>query len=41
MLHVDSVSEKLVDAVYSGEGKTIYMPGMMRYISMFVSGLSI
>ncbi|KAG7289922.1 hypothetical protein NEMBOFW57_006299 [Staphylotrichum longicolle] len=34
LLHVDSVGEALVDILYSGYGKTIYMPGMMRYVAM-------
>jgi hypothetical protein len=34
LLHVDSVGEALVDALYGGYGKTIYMPGTMRYVAM-------
>ena len=37
LLHVDSVGEALADILHSGYGKTIYMPGLMRYIAMLVS----
>jgi hypothetical protein len=37
LLHVDSVGEALVDILYSGYGKTIYMPGVMRYVAMLAS----
>jgi NAD(P)-dependent dehydrogenase (short-subunit alcohol dehydrogenase family) len=36
LLDVETVSEKLVDAVYSGYGGTIYLPGLMRYITALV-----
>ncbi|KAF7528991.1 hypothetical protein G7054_g9986 [Neopestalotiopsis clavispora] len=32
VLHVDTVGETLADILLSGRGKTLYMPGMMRYI---------
>ncbi|KAI1373979.1 short-chain dehydrogenase [Hypoxylon crocopeplum] len=34
LLHVDTVGKKIVEILYSGRGKTIYMPGIFRYISM-------
>jgi hypothetical protein len=37
LLHVDSVGEALADILRSGYGKTIYMPGAMRYVAMLVS----
>ena len=37
LLHVRSVSEEIVGALYSGYGKTFFLPGIMRYISMLVS----
>ena len=37
LLDVESVSEGLVDTVYSGLGATIYMPGIMRFITSLVS----
>jgi len=37
LLHVETVSEAIVDSLYSGYGRTIYLPGIMRYISMLVS----
>lgn len=37
LLDVETVSERLVDAVYSGYGATIYLPGIMRYIAALVS----
>lgn len=36
LLNVETVSEKLVEAVYSGYGGTIYLPGVMRYITALV-----
>ncbi|KAK4166922.1 Baeyer-Villiger monooxygenase [Cladorrhinum sp. PSN259] len=32
LLHVETVAESIVDALYSGYGKVIYLPGIMRYI---------
>lgn len=37
LLHVDSVAESFVDALYSGKGGTIYLPGTMRFIHTLVS----
>jgi NAD(P)-dependent dehydrogenase (short-subunit alcohol dehydrogenase family) len=37
ILHVETVSEAIVDALYSGYGGVIYLPGIMRYITMLVS----
>ncbi|KAK3313618.1 hypothetical protein B0H66DRAFT_643140 [Apodospora peruviana] len=34
LLHVETVSEAIVDSVYSGYGKVVYLPGIMRYITM-------
>lgn len=39
-LHVDTVGEAMVDAVYSGYGSTIYMPGLNRVAASLVSNLS-
>ena len=36
LLNVETVSEKLVGAVYSGYGGTIYLPGIMRYVTGLV-----
>ncbi|KAL3954999.1 hypothetical protein ACCO45_010562 [Purpureocillium lilacinum] len=38
LLDVESVSERLVDTVYSGLGATIYMPGIMRFITSLKGG---
>lgn len=35
LLHVDTVGEEFVDVLYGGYGKTFYLPGMMRYVSLF------
>lgn len=37
LLHVDTVGEAFVDALYSGLGGTIFLPGVMRYAAMLVS----
>lgn len=37
ILHVETVSKAIVDALYSGYGGVIYLPGIMRYIAMLVS----
>lgn len=37
LLHVDTVGEAFADALYSGLGRTIYLPGIMRYAAMLVS----
>ncbi|KAK4040095.1 monooxygenase [Parachaetomium inaequale] len=34
ILHVETVGEAIVDALYSGFGGVIYLPGIMRYIAM-------
>ncbi|KAH6847609.1 hypothetical protein B0I37DRAFT_375460 [Chaetomium sp. MPI-CAGE-AT-0009] len=34
LLHVETVSEAIVDALYSGYGRVIYLPGIMRYVAM-------
>ncbi|KAK3306083.1 uncharacterized protein B0T15DRAFT_503077 [Chaetomium strumarium] len=34
MLHVETVSEAIVDALYSGYGGVLYLPGLMRYVAM-------
>ncbi|KAL2138870.1 hypothetical protein VTI28DRAFT_6090 [Corynascus sepedonium] len=34
ILHVDTAAEAIVDALYSGYGSTIYLPGIMRYVAM-------
>ncbi|KAH6623282.1 hypothetical protein F5144DRAFT_539323 [Chaetomium tenue] len=34
MLHVETVSEAIVNALYSGYGSVIYLPGIMRYVAM-------
>jgi short-subunit dehydrogenase len=36
LLHVETVSEAIVNALYSGYGSVIYLPGIMRYITMLV-----
>ncbi|CCC13140.1 unnamed protein product [Sordaria macrospora k-hell] len=33
LLHVRTVSEEIVDSLYSGYGRTIYLPGIMRYLT--------
>ncbi len=38
LLHVETVSGAIVDALYSGYGSVIYLPGFMRYVTMLVSG---
>lgn len=36
LLHVDTVGEKIVNALYSTYGTTIYLPGVMRLVASFV-----
>jgi NAD(P)-dependent dehydrogenase (short-subunit alcohol dehydrogenase family) len=36
ILHVETVGEAIVNALYSGYGGVIYLPGIMRYIAMMV-----
>ena len=38
LLHVETVSQAIVDALYSGYGSVIYLPGVMRYATMLVGG---
>ncbi|KAJ8123510.1 hypothetical protein O1611_g9571 [Lasiodiplodia mahajangana] len=40
VLHVDTVGETLAGILLSGRGKTVYMPGMMRYIHSLVSTIA-
>jgi all-trans-retinol dehydrogenase (NAD+) len=37
LLHVGTVAEAIVNTIYSGKGRTIYLPGMMRYVAVLVS----
>lgn len=37
VMDVDTVGEQLVDTLYSGYGRTIFLPGIMRYIACLVS----
>lgn len=39
LLDVDSVGERLAQTLYSGYGRTIFLPGMMRYIACLVSNI--
>lgn len=36
LLNVETVSEALVDGVYSGYGSTIYLPGISRIVAALV-----
>uniref|UniRef100_A0A8H7NGI7 Uncharacterized protein n=1 Tax=Bionectria ochroleuca TaxID=29856 RepID=A0A8H7NGI7_BIOOC len=38
LLDVDSVSEEIARVLWSGYGKTIFMPGIMRYVTMMALG---
>ncbi|KAK1987951.1 short chain dehydrogenase [Colletotrichum cereale] len=38
LIEVDVVARLFVDTLYSGFGKTIYMPGIMRYVAMLRGG---
>ncbi|KDN65192.1 putative short chain dehydrogenase [Colletotrichum sublineola] len=38
LLESDAVARCFVDTLYSGFGKTIYMPGIMRYVAMLRGG---
>lgn len=40
LLHVDTVGEAFADALYSGLGRNIYLPGILRYLAMLVSSSS-
>lgn len=37
LLHVKTVTQTMVDQLYSGYGGNIYLPGIIRYITMMVS----
>jgi NAD(P)-dependent dehydrogenase (short-subunit alcohol dehydrogenase family) len=37
LLRVETVSEAIVDALYSGYGGVLYLPGAMQYVAMLVS----
>ena len=37
LMQVETVAEHVVEALYSGYGKNIYLPGIMRYVSCVVS----
>lgn len=37
LLHVETVAESIVETLYSGYGRVIYLPGTMRYITCLVS----
>ncbi|KAH6894650.1 hypothetical protein B0T10DRAFT_527372 [Thelonectria olida] len=38
LLDVETVSETLAETLYGGYGKTIYMPGIMRYVAIMKGG---
>ncbi|GKT55387.1 short-chain dehydrogenase [Colletotrichum tofieldiae] len=38
LLESETVARRLVDALYSGFGETIYLPGIMRYVAMLRGG---
>ncbi|KAJ0159942.1 Short-chain dehydrogenase/reductase family 16C member 6 [Colletotrichum tanaceti] len=38
LLHVDSVAEAIVDSLYSGFGRTIYLPGIMSPVTALRAG---
>ncbi|KAK6209907.1 short-chain dehydrogenase [Colletotrichum tabaci] len=38
LLESETVARRLVDTLYSGLGKTIYLPGIMRYMAMLRGG---
>ncbi|OBT65740.1 hypothetical protein VE03_03344 [Pseudogymnoascus sp. 23342-1-I1] len=33
LLHVDSVADEIVDTIYHGYSRTVFMPGLMRYVA--------
>lgn len=39
LLHVDSVGEAIVNSLYSGFGRTIYLPGIMSSVTALVSSM--
>lgn len=36
LMHVETVAESIGNALYSGHGRKIYMPGIMRYVASLV-----
>ena len=36
LMDVETVSEAIANALYSGRGRTIYLPGIMRYVAILV-----
>jgi all-trans-retinol dehydrogenase (NAD+) len=36
LMDVDTVGEVLADILHSGYGRTIYLPGIMRYVAILV-----
>lgn len=36
-MHVDTVGDAVVDTLYSGYGRTIFLPGIFRYLAGIVS----
>lgn len=37
LLHVNTIGEAFADALYSCMGRTIYLPGIKRYVAVLVS----
>lgn len=37
LMHVDTVGDAVVDTLYSGSGRTIFLPGIFRYLAGIVS----
>lgn len=37
LMHVDSVGDAVVDTLYSGYGRTMFLPGMFQYLAGIVS----
>jgi len=40
LLHMDTVGDAIVDTLYSGYSRTIFMPGLMRYLAWIVRNIS-
>lgn len=38
LLHVETVADEIVDTLYSGYGRTIFLPRIFRYIAGLVRG---
>ncbi|EHK21928.1 uncharacterized protein TRIVIDRAFT_136631, partial [Trichoderma virens Gv29-8] len=38
LMHVETVADSIVDTLYSGLGRTIYLPGIMRYVAILKGG---